>query len=129
MTVSVSGEDGVLNEFEMIWQLRILFPSHFVVCKQTVYHLTDVVNVGHVFSRSGQLSEVNCDPDVLLDMVSIMVNKLAYKPSVKDIMEKYYEMFRGKNQSDEMKKDLLNSPNIPDHSNQDVTGLGRRWVN
>ena len=27
-----------------------------------------------------------------------MVNKHEYNPSVKDIMDKYYEMFRGKNQ-------------------------------
>ena len=27
----VTTEDGVLNEFEMIRQLRILFPLHFVV--------------------------------------------------------------------------------------------------
>ena len=50
-----------------------------------------------VFSRAGQLSEVNVDPDALADMVSIMINKHAYKPSVNDIMDKYYEMFRGKN--------------------------------
>ena len=30
-------------------------------------------------------------------MVSIMVKKHAYKPSLKDIMDKYYTMFRGKN--------------------------------
>ncbi len=28
-----------------------------------------------VFSRSGQLSEINLHPDALADMVSIMVNK------------------------------------------------------
>ena len=33
----------------------------------------------------------------LSDMVSIMINNLVYKPSVKDIMDKYYEMFRDKN--------------------------------
>jgi hypothetical protein len=32
----VGTEDGVLNEFEMMWQLRILFSLHFVVFKQTV---------------------------------------------------------------------------------------------
>ncbi len=32
-------------------------------------------------------------------MVSIMVNRKAYKPSLNDIMEKYYNMFRGKNQA------------------------------
>ena len=34
----VTTEDGVLNQFEMICQLRILFPLHFVVFKQTVCH-------------------------------------------------------------------------------------------
>ena len=67
--------------------------------KQTACHLTDEANVEQVFSRVGQLSEVNLDPDALADMVSIMVNEFAYKPSVKDIMDKYYEMFRGKNSS------------------------------
>ena len=52
-------------------------------------------------------------------MVSMMVNKLAYKPSVKDtrFMDKYYEMFRGKNSAN--KKDFFNSPDSPDHSDQD----------
>ena len=38
-------EDGVLNEFEMMWYLRILFPLHFFVFNQTVFHLTAEVNV------------------------------------------------------------------------------------
>jgi hypothetical protein len=74
--------------------------------------------VEQVFSRVGQLSEVNLDPDALADMVSIMVNKLVYKPSVKDIMEKYYE----KNSAN--KKDFLNSPDSPDHSDQDSDADG-----
>jgi hypothetical protein len=32
-----------------------------------------------------------------------MVNKLAYKPSFKDIMDKYYEMFPDNNQSESKK--------------------------
>ena len=71
-------------------QIRILFPLHFVVFKQTACNLAAEGNVDQVFSRAGQLSEVNLDPDTLTDMVSIIVNKLTYKPSVKDIMEKYY---------------------------------------
>jgi hypothetical protein len=101
----------------MMWQLRILFPLHFVVFNQTACHLAVEANVEQVFSRSGQLSEVNLDPDALADMVSIIVNKLAYKPSVKDIMDKYYEMFHGKNSAN--KKDFFNSPDSPDHSDQD----------
>jgi hypothetical protein len=76
-------EDGVLTEFEMMCQLRVLFPLYFFVFKQTVSHLAAEANVEHVFSRAGQLSEVNLDPDTLADMVSIMVNKHAYKPSPK----------------------------------------------
>ena len=57
------------------------------------------------------------DPDTLTDMVSIMVNKIEYKPSVKDIMDKYYEMFRVKNSPN--KKKIFNSPDNPDHSEQD----------
>jgi hypothetical protein len=35
-------------------------------------------------------------PDALADMVSIMVNKHTYKPSLQDVMDKYYEMFLGR---------------------------------
>jgi hypothetical protein len=64
-------EDGVLNEFEMMWQLRVLFPLHFFVFKQTASHLTAEANVEQVFSRVGQLSEVNLDPDTLTDISGI----------------------------------------------------------
>jgi hypothetical protein len=77
----------LLKEFEMMLQLHILFPLHFVVFKQSVSHLEGETNVEQVFSRVGQLSEVNIDPDGLTDMVSIMINKHTYKPSVKDIMD------------------------------------------
>jgi hypothetical protein len=39
-----------------------------------VSHLAAEVNVEQVFSWSGQLSEVNLDPDTLADMVPIMDN-------------------------------------------------------
>ena len=40
-----------------------------------------------------------------------------FQPSVKDIMDKYYEMFRDENSAN--KKELFNSPDSPDHSDQD----------
>ena len=110
-------EDGVLNEFEMMWQLRVLFPLHFFVFKQTASHLAAEANVEQVFSRAGQLSEVNSDPDGLAAMVSIMMNKHTYKPSVKDIMDKYYEMFRGKNRGN--KANFFNSPEDVQDSDTD----------
>ncbi len=42
-----------------------VFPLYFFVFKQTVSHLTAEANVEQVFSRAGQLSEVNLDPDTL----------------------------------------------------------------
>ncbi len=59
-------------------------PLSFFFFKQTVSHLTAEDNVEQVFSREAQLSEVDLDPDALDDMVSIMVNKHAYKSSLKD---------------------------------------------
>jgi hypothetical protein len=43
-----------------------------------------------VFSRVGQLSEVDLDPDTLSDTLSMKVNTLEYKPSDKEIIDKYY---------------------------------------
>ena len=95
----LSVDDGVLNEFEVMWHLRLVCcsPCIFFVLKQTACHLAAEANVEEVFSRAGQLSVVNLNPDALADMVSIIVNEHAYKPSLHDIMGKYYEMFRGKN--------------------------------
>ena len=94
-----------------------MFPLHFFVFKQTVSHLAAEANVEQVFSRAGQLSEVNSDPDGLAAMVSIMINKHTYKPSVKDIMYKYYEMFRGKNRGN--KADFFNRPEDVQDSDTD----------
>ena len=87
----VSAEDGVtvLNEFEMMCQLRILFPLHFVVFNQTVCHLSAETNVEQVFLRSEQLSELNLDPDTLADMVWIMVNMLQ-QARVQTLCQRYH---------------------------------------
>ena len=52
-----------------------------------------------------------------VDMVSIMINKHEYKSSVKDIMDKYYEMFRGKNRGN--KSEFFNSPEDVEDSDTD----------
>ncbi len=55
-------------------------------------------------------------------MVSIMVNKIAYNPSVKDIMDKYYEMFRGKNSVN--KKTFSTIPTAPSTPTKTRTEMG-----
>ena len=37
--------DGLLNEFEMMWDLRERFPLHFFVFNQTACHLAHEANV------------------------------------------------------------------------------------
>jgi hypothetical protein len=64
----VSADDGVLNEFEMMHMtLRILFPLHFVVFKQTVCQVCVTWQLRPMWNkfsqRAGQLSEVNLDRD------------------------------------------------------------------
>ena len=102
----------------------MMFPMYFYVFKQTVCHLTAEANVKQVFSQTGQLSEVKLDP-ALADMASIMVNKHACKPSLYDIVDKYYEMFRGKNQSETKTK-----TSKPSRQSQALgPRLGHRWEN
>jgi hypothetical protein len=114
----VNSEDGVLTEIEMMWQLRILFPLHFVLFKQTACRLSAEANVEQVYSRAGQLLDV--DPDALADMVSILVTKLAYKHSVKDTMDKYYAIFRGKTSS------ATTVADYKQHLSREIANLSRK---
>ena len=41
-------EDGLLNEFHMMWALRDRFPLHYIVFKQTACHLAHEANVEQV---------------------------------------------------------------------------------
>jgi hypothetical protein len=87
--------DGLLNEMAMMWALRERFPLHFVVFKQTASHIPHESNVEQVFSCAGLLSDPNLDPGHLATKVKIGVNKEAYTPPASDILDKYYEKFRG----------------------------------
>jgi hypothetical protein len=63
--------------------------------------------------------------------VDLKVLKLTGQSTqTKNIMDKYYEIFRGKNSVN--KKDFFNSPDSPEHSDQDSdtdgwTRLRRSW--
>lgn len=89
-------DDHLLNEFEMMWALRKSFPLHFIVFKQTACHLAHEANVEQIFSRAGNLSDPNMDPEFLAHIVMVAVNKKAFCPTMGQIKDKYYEMFRGK---------------------------------
>jgi hypothetical protein len=91
---------------------------HFVLFKQTACRLSAEANVEQVYSRAGQLLDV--DPDALADMVSILVTKLAYKHSVKDTMDKYYAIFRGKTSS------ATTVADYKQHLSREIANLSRK---
>jgi hypothetical protein len=91
------GEDGLLNEFKMMWDLRETFPLHFIVFKQTACHLAHEANVEQVFSRAGLLADPNLlVPAHLSTLVMVRFNKNAFKQLLVAIKDKYDEMFRNK---------------------------------
>lgn len=87
---------SLLNEFKMMWALRERFPLHLIVFKQIACHLAHEANVEQVFSRAGNLSDPNIDPEFLVHLVMTAVNKKAFKPTLQAIKDKYYELYRGK---------------------------------
>ena len=70
-----------LNEFAMMWELRELFLIHFIVFKQTACHLSYEANVEQVFSRAGNLSDSNMDPEYLAHLAMVKINKKSYGES------------------------------------------------
>jgi hypothetical protein len=92
-------EDGLLNEFKMMWELRESFPLHFTVFKQTACHLSHEANVEQVFSRAGLLADPNLLPAHLSTLVTVGFNKNAFKPQIAAIKDKYYAMFLNKTKS------------------------------
>ena len=89
-------KQGLLNEFAMMWALRETFPLHYVVFKQTACHILHEANVEQIFSRAGLLANARLDPSYLALLVRVGFNKKSYKPTVRVTKEKYYDLFRGK---------------------------------
>jgi hypothetical protein len=87
--------DGLLDEFALVWVMRLRFPLHFFVFKQTAAHLPFEANVERVFSVAGYLSDPCRNAEHLVDMVMAALNRKACDPSIEAIRGKYYEMFRG----------------------------------
>ena len=54
----------------MMWQLRVQFPLHYVVFRQTSAHLPHEANVEQAFSRAGGVTDPNMDTGTLASMVS-----------------------------------------------------------
>ena len=88
-------ESGIVNEFALVYHLRQSFPLHYVVFKQTASHLPHEGNSEQLFSRAGGLSDDNgkMDPARLAVWTSIGVNYSTFKPTDKQILERYMLKF------------------------------------
>ena len=52
-------DEGIVNEFALMYHVRQSFPLHYIVFKQTASHLPHEGNSEQLFSRSGALSDNN----------------------------------------------------------------------
>ena len=88
-------DEGIVNEFALLYHVRSAFPLHFAVFKQTAFHLSHEGNSEQLFSRSGALSDSNgkMDPTKLAVWTSIGVNYSTYQPSTQQILERYLRKF------------------------------------
>ena len=87
--------DGLLNEFKMTYAFRHRFPLHYIVFRQVSSHLPHEGNVERYFSRAGNLSDPNLDPEYLGILTMVGVNAKRFKPSVAAVKERYFAKFRG----------------------------------
>lgn len=88
-------DDGIVNEFALVYHVRKSFPLHYIVFKQTASHLPHEANSEQLFSRSGALSDDNgcMDPHRLAVWTAIGVNYEVYKPTHQEILEHYMLKF------------------------------------
>ena len=59
--------------------------SSWASCKLDARYLPHEANVAQVFSRAGNLSDPNIDPEFLAHLVMVSVNKKAFQPSIEAI--------------------------------------------
>ena len=88
-------DDGLVNEFALMWKLRGSFPLHAIVFKQCASHMCHEGNSEQLFSRAGALSDGNgrSPPHRLAVWASIGCNRKVYEPPKQDILTRYFKKF------------------------------------
>ena len=86
-------DQGLINEFALMWHLKDNFPLHYVVFKQTAVHIPHEANVEQVFSSAGILADSHMDPHHLSRLVMINRNKKIYTPEMTKLLSKYFQKF------------------------------------
>ena len=97
-------EDGLINEFKLLYALRNRFPIHFSLFKRLAAHLPHEANAETTFSLSGSLSSSNTHttPEFLSTCVRINKNKKIYNPSRDEVYKAYRSKFGKSKHEDEL---------------------------
>ena len=87
--------DGIINEFALLYKLRNSFPLHYILFKQVSSHLCHEANTEQLFSLAGGMSDDNgkMDPYRLSIWVSIAANRKVFMPTKKAILQRYMAKF------------------------------------
>jgi hypothetical protein len=115
----VSSEDGILNEFEMMWQFGNVFNSPCILLFLSRLCVTwQLRQMWSKFSHGwDEFQKLILTQTPSLTWFRHGPQAHVQTLCVKDIMDKYYEIFRGKNSAN--KKDIFHCPDNPEHSYQD----------
>ena len=89
-------DQGLINEFALMYNVKDSFPLHYIVFKQTAVHIPDPARgecrAGLLHGwQAGVCS--HSDPRHLARMVMIACNKKIYKPESKNLLSKYFQKF------------------------------------
>ena len=89
--------DGLVNEFALLYEVRLNFPLHYILFRQTASHIAHEANSEQLFSLAGRLADPNLEPRELGVLAKIASNALVYKPDYDDILQRYMDKFAKKN--------------------------------
>ena len=86
-------KDGLVNEFALLYEVRLSFPLHYILFRQTASHIAHEANSERLFSLSGRLADPNMDPKELGIFAKLASNASVYKPSYDAILQRYMDKF------------------------------------
>ena len=86
-------DDGMLNEFALMYDFKDQFPLHYIVFKQLAAHLPHEANSEQTFSIAGNLSDPNIRPHYLALLTRVRINKDIFEPTVEAIKARYYKKY------------------------------------
>ena len=113
-------ENGMIDEYKMIFSLRDEFPLHYQLFRRMNSHISSEANAESTFSLSGKLSNNNrqTDSDNLSCLVRIESNRKNYTPSSDEVFKAYKSKFGNTTLGDDV-EDLSSDASDSDSDSSD----------